>query len=173
MSDTKTILITGASDGIGAAAARRLAAKGERLLLTGRSRDKIERIAEELGAESFVADFARLDDVRALASAVRERADTLDVLANNAGGMFGARTVTQDGHEQTFQVNHLAPALLTTLLLEPLLAAKGSVVGTSSLGSQSGSIDLDDLEHDRRYTALRAYNDAKLAVTLFTRALHD
>ncbi|WP_375388646.1 SDR family NAD(P)-dependent oxidoreductase [uncultured Amnibacterium sp.] len=165
--------MTGASDGIGAEAARQLAAKGERLLLVGRSREKIERIGSELGAETVVADFAELDDVRTLASTVRERVDSLDVLANNAGAMFDARTLTQDGHERTFQVNYLAPVLLTSLLMEPLLAAKGSVVNTSSLGSQYGTIDLDDLEHEQRYTALRAYNDAKLAVTLFTRGLHD
>ena len=90
----KTILITGASDGIGASAARQLATRGHRLLLAGRSKEKTEAIASELNAKSFVADFSKLSDVRKLAEDIRSElsGEGLDVLANNAGGIFGDRT---------------------------------------------------------------------------------
>ncbi|MCL1871645.1 MAG: SDR family NAD(P)-dependent oxidoreductase [Promicromonosporaceae bacterium] len=169
----KTILLTGASDGIGAAAARDLAAQGHRVLVTGRSPEKTARVAQQTGAEHFVSDFARLDDVRALAAAVRERTDRIDVLANNAGGIFGPRTMTDDGHELTLQVNHLAPFLLTHLLLDELRAGGGVVVNTSSIASRRfGHLDLDDLENARSFRAEKAYGDAKLANILFTKGLH-
>ncbi len=174
-SPRKTILITGASDGIGAACARDLAAKGHRLLVTGRSRQKIEAIARATGAEHFVADFTRLDDVRALAEAVRAALDGqgLDVLANNAGGIFGDRTPTADGFEKTLQVNHLAPFLLTHLLLDELRAGSGAVVNTSSIANRLfGRLDVDDLNNHQHFSAHRAYGDAKLANILFTRGLH-
>jgi NAD(P)-dependent dehydrogenase (short-subunit alcohol dehydrogenase family) len=170
----QTILITGASDGIGAASARTLAAKGHRLLIVGRSADKTAAVARETGAEPFVADFSSLEEVRALAGKVKDRlGGRLDVLANNAGGIFGDRTVTADGHEYTLQVNHLAPFLLTHLLLDELLAAGGTVVNTSSIASRLfGNLDVDDLGNEYRYTPEKAYGDAKLANILFTRGLH-
>ncbi|MCC6494923.1 MAG: SDR family NAD(P)-dependent oxidoreductase [Propionibacteriaceae bacterium] len=170
----KTILITGASDGIGAASARSLAMKGERVLIVGRNAEKTAAVAGATGAEPFVADFSRLDEVRALADQVKDRLDgSLDVLANNAGGIFGDRLVTTDGFEYTFQVNHLAPFLLTQLLLDELLAATGSVVNTSSVASRLfGDLDIDDLGNERNYSPAKAYGDAKLENILFTRALH-
>jgi NAD(P)-dependent dehydrogenase (short-subunit alcohol dehydrogenase family) len=169
---TRTILITGASDGIGAAAARQLAPKGHRLLLVGRSPEKTARVAQEVGAEYFIADFTRLDDVRKLADDVRAAVDHLDVLANNAGGVFGARTMTVDNHEKTFQVNHLAPFLLTNLLLDRLQAGLGIVVNTSSSGARFiGNIDIDNLGNEKAYSPLKAYGDAKLDNILFTRGL--
>ncbi|UNX55359.1 SDR family NAD(P)-dependent oxidoreductase [Georgenia sp. TF02-10] len=169
----RTILITGASDGIGAVAAAELAARGDRVLAVGRSPEKTARVAERIGVEHFACDFARLDDVRALAAEVRARTDRLDVLANNAGGIFGERTMTPDGHEQTLQVNHLAPFLLTTLLLDRLRAGDGLVVNTSSVASRLfAHLDLDDLGNARRYTPQKAYGDAKLANILFTKGLH-
>lgn len=170
----KTIVITGASDGIGAAAARTLAAQGERLLLVGRSPEKTAAIAHETGADYFVADFSRLEDVRTLAGKLKaELGGRLDVLANNAGGLFGARTLTTDGFEYTFQVNHLAPFLLTHLLMDELVEARGSVVNTSSIASRLyGRIDIDDLDNERRYRPQKAYGDAKLANIVFTRGLH-
>lgn len=169
----KTILLTGASDGIGTAAARDLSARGHRVLVVGRSPKKTARVAQELGLEHFVSDFAHLDQVHHLAAAVRQRTEKIDVLANNAGGIFGERSVTPDGNEQTLQVNHLAPFLLTHLLLDELRAGDGVVVNTSSVGSRVfGHLDLDDLDNARRYRPEKAYGDAKLANILFTKGLH-
>jgi NAD(P)-dependent dehydrogenase (short-subunit alcohol dehydrogenase family) len=170
----QTILITGASDGIGAASARTLAAQGHRVLIVGRSAEKTAAVAEQTGAEPFVADFARLDDVRELAGKLKERLDgRLDVLANNAGGIFGDRTMTEDGNEYTVQVNHLAPFLLTHLLLDELRAAGGTVVNTSSVASRLfGNLDIDDLGNEHGYSPAKAYGDAKLDNILFTRGLH-
>lgn len=168
----KTILITGASDGLGAVAARQLAAQGERILLVGRSPEKTANIASELGAEYFIADFTKLDEVRRLAEDVNARVSRIDVLANNAGGIFGQRSITADGFEKTFQINHLAPFLLTHLLLDSLRAAQGSVVNTSSIAARLyGKLDLDDLSNERGYTANKAYGDAKLANILFAQGI--
>jgi len=168
----RTIVITGASDGIGAAAARALAATGERIVIVGRSPQKTEAIAAELGADHFVADFGRLAEVRTLAAELLQRYPRIDVLANNAGGIMGNRETTVDGHEKTFQVNHLAPFLLTTLLMDRLLSSRASVINTSSAANRFGHLDLDDLENDRKYSPNNAYGDAKLANILFTRELH-
>ncbi|ASD21860.1 MULTISPECIES: SDR family NAD(P)-dependent oxidoreductase [Cryobacterium] len=168
----RTIVITGASDGIGAAAARALAATGERIVIVGRSPQKTEAIAAELGADHFIADFGRLAEVRTLAAELLQRYPRIDVLANNAGGIMGNREITVDGHEKTFQVNHLAPFLLTTLLMDRLLSSRASVINTSSTANRFGRIDLDDLENDRKYSPNNAYGDAKLANILFTRELH-
>lgn len=170
----KTVIITGASDGIGAAAARTVSESGDRLILVGRSPEKTRSIAKELDVEYFTADFARLDDVRALAEKLRGTTDRIDVLANNAGGVFGDRTPTVDGNEKTFQVNHLAPFLLTHLLLDELRAGSAAVVNTSSIAAaRYGHIDMDDLGNARKYSANKAYGDAKLANILFTRGLHE
>lgn len=169
----KTIVITGGSDGIGAAAARELARRGDRLILVGRSSEKTARVAAELGAEYRATDFERLEDVRLLAEWINDRVERIDVLANNAGGVFGDRTLTPDGFEKTFQVNHLAPFLLTSLLLEKIRAARGSVVMTSSVAARMwGRIDLDDLNNENTYSAQKAYGTAKLENILFARELH-
>ncbi len=169
----KTVVLTGASDGIGAAAARRLAADGHRVVLVGRSAQRTATLARELGADHRLADFARLDEVRRLARELREDYPRIDVLANNAGGIFGDRSRTVDGNEKTLQVNHLAPFLLTNLLLETLVASGASVVSTSSVGARIfGRIDVDDLDNDRRYSPSKAYGDTKLANILVTQELH-
>ncbi len=169
----RTIIITGASDGIGAAAARKLSMDGENVVIVGRSPEKTASVAAELGVNFFVADFARLDEVRGLAAELRERYPRIDVLANNAGGIMGTRQLTVDGHEKTFQVNHLAPFLLTTLLIDRLSESSATVVNTSSAAnSVFGRFDLDDLDAERSYSPNRAYGNAKLANILFTRELH-
>ena len=171
----KTIVLTGASDGIGAAAARQLAATPHRLILVGRSAEKTEAVAAETGAEHFTADFARLDDVRALAQKIADAVGDggIDVLANNAGGIFGDQTPTVDGFEKTMQVNHLSPFLLTNLLLPRLLQAEGAVVNTSSIARRLfGHLDVDDLDNARRFSPNKAYGDAKLANVLFAKSLH-
>ncbi|MDO8188457.1 SDR family NAD(P)-dependent oxidoreductase [Conexibacter sp. JD483] len=171
---TKTIVITGASDGIGAAAARRLHHDGHRVVIVGRSPQKTDAVARELGADRFVADFTRLDEVRTLAAELDAACPRIDVLANNAGGVFGDRRKTADGFEQTFQINHLAPFLLTRLLLGKLIASDASVLQTSSVAARIAArrLDLDDLDHDRSYSPIRAYGAAKLENILFTRELH-
>jgi len=167
----KVIVITGASDGIGAAAARQLAANGHRVVVIGRSAEKTAAIGAELGVDYFVADFERLAEVRDLVAALLERYSRIDVLANNAGLISQRRTLTEDGHERTFQVNHLAGFLLTDLLLDRLLESSATVVATSSGAHLSGRIDLDDLDHAARYTMMQAYSDSKLAQVLHTREL--
>ncbi|KJE19585.1 short-chain dehydrogenase of unknown substrate specificity [Frankia torreyi] len=170
----RTIVITGASDGIGAAAARRLSRAGESVVVVGRSPQKTAAVAAELGADHFVADFADLAQVRALAAELLARYPTIDVLANNAGGIMAReRQLTVDGHELTFQVNHLAPFLLTTLLLDRLVESQARVLNTSSIGNKLlGKVDIDDLDAERTFRASKAYGDAKLENILFTRELH-
>jgi NAD(P)-dependent dehydrogenase (short-subunit alcohol dehydrogenase family) len=173
MSD-RTIVITGGSDGIGVEAARQLARAQPhtRLILVGRSPEKTAAAAREIGAEYFVADYARLGDVRQLAADLRSTVDHIDVLANNAGAIFGDRTTTVDGHEKTFQVNLLAPFLLTHLVLDLLQAGDGGVVNTSSASAKIvGKINVDDLNHETSYAPMRAYGDAKLANILFALGL--
>ena len=168
----RTIVITGASDGIGASAARTLAKAGERIVVVGRSAGKTQTVAEEVNADYFVCDFADLSQVRALAAQLKQRYPRIDVLVINAGGIMRERELTVDGHEKTFQVNHLAPFLLTTLLMDRLLASRATVINTSSTANRFGHIDLDDLENDRKYSPNNAYGDAKLANILFTKELH-
>ena len=172
---TKTIVLTGASDGIGAASARQLSEDGHRLILVGRSVEKTRAVAADTGAEWFTADFARLDDVRELAAKIAKAVGDggIDVLANNAGGIFGDQTPTVDGHEKTLQVNHLAPFLLTNLLLPQLRTGHAAVINTSSVAHRLfGRIDVDDLDNRVKYSANKAYGDAKLANVLFTKSLH-
>jgi NAD(P)-dependent dehydrogenase (short-subunit alcohol dehydrogenase family) len=173
MTDTsKTVLITGASDGIGAAAARWLHADGHSVVVIGRSAQKTQAVASELGVEFHLADFSRLQDVRRLAAELDAAHERIDVLANNAGGIFGKRTKTADGFELTFQVNHLAPFLLTQLLMPKLIASRAAVIQTSSSAARvDGKLDIDDLDHDRKFSAGRAYGSAKLENILFTTEL--
>jgi len=168
----KTIVITGASDGIGAAAARMLAADGHKLVLAGRDPDKTHSVAKKLGAQAIVADFARLDDVRRLADEILENCPRIDVLVNNAG-LLGPRhrTVTEDGHELTNQVNYLAPFLLDHLLLQRLTDSHATVVATSSMAHWSGQIKLADPDHATDYRPMTAYGTSKLALLLHTREL--
>lgn len=169
----RTVLVTGASDGIGAEAAKDLAAKGATVHVTGRSADKLRPVAEAVGTEPLIADFSRLDDVRRLAEQVSERVDTLDLLMNNAGGTFAPAKKTHDGHEPNFQINHLAPFLLTNLL-RPQLAAAGAslVVNTSSIANLMGKIVLDDLDYEhRRAIEFPAYGTGKLMNIVFTRGI--
>jgi NAD(P)-dependent dehydrogenase (short-subunit alcohol dehydrogenase family) len=169
----RTIVITGASDGIGAAAAARLTRSGENVVVVGRSETKTGKVAAELGADHFVADFTDLAQVHTLAKQLHQRYPRIDVLANNAGGFMGRRELTVDGHEKTFQVNHLAPFLLTTLLMDRLVESRAAVLNTSSVGNRLyGRVDIDDLDAARGYRPARAYGDAKLANILFTRELH-
>ncbi|MGW0040022.1 SDR family NAD(P)-dependent oxidoreductase [Gordonia sp. NPDC003376] len=175
MTTTRTVVITGASDGIGAVAARELAGEGTDLIVVGRSAEKTEAIAAETGATAFTADYARLDDVRTLAEQIGERVQHIDVLMNNAGGTFDPGRKTADGHEPNFQINHLGGFLLTNLLRPRLAAAPGALVlNTASIGNLVGSVDLDDLDFARRRQwELRCYGTGKLENILFTRGIAE
>ncbi len=169
------VIITGASDGIGAAAARGLASKGRRLLLVGRSRDKIEAVGRATGAQTFVADFAEFAQVRRLADELTTALDgaPVAVLANNAGGIFADMTPTVDGNNPTMQIGHFSPYLLTRLLMPQLLAGRAAVVNTSSIAHRLfGHLEIDDLDNRRSGRPDKAYGDAKLANILFTKSLH-
>jgi NAD(P)-dependent dehydrogenase (short-subunit alcohol dehydrogenase family) len=169
----RTIVITGASDGIGAAAARDLAAAGEHVVLVGRSPSKTRAIADALTAPYHLADFTDLGQVRRLAGELQAAYPRIDVLANNAGGIMGKRELTRDGFEKTFQVNHLAGFLLTTLLMPTLTASAAMVLQTSSVAAKNaGKVDIDDLQNERKYSPERAYGNAKLENILFTKELH-
>lgn len=168
----RTIVITGASDGIGASAARTLSRMGERVVVVGRSAEKTRSVAEEIGADYFIADFAELAQVRQLAAQLKEKYPRIDVLANNAGGIMGGRELTVDGYEKTFQINHLAPFLLTLELMDVLTASNATVVNTSSAANGFGKLDVADLDGATNYSTNRAYGTAKLANILFTTELH-
>ncbi|ATD68936.1 MULTISPECIES: SDR family NAD(P)-dependent oxidoreductase [Gordonia] len=172
-SERRTIVLTGASDGIGAVAARALAGPSTNLVLVGRSPRKLAPIAAETGATPFTADYANLSEVRELATQIAGTVDSIDVLMNNAGGTFSPSMRTADGHEPNFQINHLAPFLLTNLLRDRLAAGGPSLVlNTSSVGNLAGSVDLDDLDFERRRAfGGRTYGTAKLMNILFTRGI--
>jgi NAD(P)-dependent dehydrogenase (short-subunit alcohol dehydrogenase family) len=161
----KTIMLTGASAGIGAAAARRLQELGANVVRIGRSSERMAAIGAELSVAPLTSDFSRLDEVRRLADALLERCPRIDVLANNAGGAWTRRIVTVDGYEQTFQVNVLAPYLLMRLLADRLHESGGRVITTSSMAHQAGHLDLHNLN---RYS-WRSYSTSKLAIMLLDR----
>jgi retinol dehydrogenase 12 len=175
----KVVVVTGASSGIGASAALELARLGATVVPVGRDEKRLGQVSERIravnpgaAAEPLRADFASLSQVRGLAGQLLERHPRIDVLVNNAGLVAGKRTLTEDGYESTFAVNHLAPFLLTNLLRERLIASAPSrVVTTSSDAHRSGRIDLNDLQGERRWSSWRAYSNSKLANVLFTRAL--
>jgi NAD(P)-dependent dehydrogenase (short-subunit alcohol dehydrogenase family) len=170
----KTVVVTGASAGIGAAAAHQLANLGATVVVVGRSAQKTAAVADAIGAEAHLVDYSRLDDVRRLADELLARYPRIDVLANNAGGVFSDRNTSADGHEMTFQVNYLAPFLLTNLLLARLTTASegARVINTASMAYRRGRLDLDDLDRTRgRYSGAGAYSTTKLANVLFTREL--
>jgi len=175
----KVWVITGGTDGIGKAAAHALALRGARLLVHGRDPEKGARVIAEIKARSrnpavefLPADFSSLADVRRLAATIAEPTPHIDVLINNAGGLFSRRTVSNDGYEMTFAVNHLAPFLLTHLLLNTLKNAREArIVTTASDAHRGGALQFDDLQAARKYSAMGAYRTSKLANILFTRAL--
>ncbi|NQX06395.1 SDR family NAD(P)-dependent oxidoreductase [Rathayibacter sp. VKM Ac-2856] len=176
----RVVVLTGASSGIGRVAAGALASAGARVAVVGRNAERTRAVAAEIGGDPFVADFDRLDDVRDLAAALLARYDGIDVLANNAGGLVSRRGETVDGHERTIQSNHLAPFLLTRLLLPRLIetgaARPGArVVGTASAANRIGRLSLDDLDRRRGpwLGGWRAYGTSKLATILFVRELAE
>ncbi|GAA2748629.1 SDR family NAD(P)-dependent oxidoreductase [Amnibacterium kyonggiense] len=174
----RVVVVTGASSGIGRAAARELALLGAEVAVVGRNRERTHAVAAETGGRAFLADFDRLASVRELGAALLDAYPRIHVLANNAGGM-APRGTTGDGFGITFQRNHLAGFLLTDLLRDRLLATAAEepgtvrVIQTSSAANTSGKVRLDDLDELRGpwLGGWRAYGTAKLENVLFTREL--
>jgi len=169
----KLIVITGATDRVGAAAARRLTSDGHHVVLVGRSADRTAALAKELATEHFLADFTRLSSVRALANRLLAEYPRIDVLAHNVACVGGpARRLSPDGHEMTFQVNYLAGFLLTTLLIARLVKSRATVICSSGFANRLGTIDLYDLQSEEHYSATKVYCSSQLAQILFIRELY-
>jgi NAD(P)-dependent dehydrogenase (short-subunit alcohol dehydrogenase family) len=176
----KTIVITGATSGIGRATAVGLAKLDSRLILVGRDAGRAEETVAEIrkatgrkDVELLLGDFARQAEVRRVADEILARSEAIHVLVNNAGVTMMKRTTTPDGLETTFAVNHLAYFLLTGLLLPRLLvAAPGArIVNVASDAHRWGALDFDDLQNQREYKAMKVYGQSKTANILFTREL--
>ncbi len=171
----KTVLVTGGTSGIGRATALGLATMGARVAITGRDAGRTEGVAREIRAASgaevdvFVADLSSQSEVRRMAADVLQRLPRLDVLLNNVGGYWNTRHLSADGIEHTLALNHLAPFLLTNLLLDRLRERRVARVVTVSSNAQAlGRIDFEDFQGERSYSGARAYNQSKLANVLFT-----
>ncbi len=172
----KFVLVTGGTGGIGKATAMGLAALGARVGITGRDQARAESAAADVGAapgsagvDAFAADMSAQAGVRHLAAQVAGSYPRLDVLVNNVGGFWAHRHLTADGLERTFALNHLAPFLLTSLLLDRLIASAPARIVTVSSGAHAGGrIDFGDLQGERDYSGQRAYSQSKLASVMFT-----
>lgn len=177
----KICLITGANSGIGKVTARELAKQGAHVVMLCRNQEKAERAKEDIlrvcghdRVDIVLADLASVQQIRDAAQHINEHYPRIDVLNNNAGLIMGDhRQTTEDGFEMTFGVNHLAPFLLTHLLLDKVLASdRGNIINVSSEAHRVASFDLTDLQYDRRrYLGFKAYCLSKLCNILFTREL--
>ncbi len=170
------VVLTGSTRGIGQAAAIALAAAGVELALVGREPERVAATAEQARAagtgapvHEHCADLALMSEVRRLAEDLRARHEHIDVLANNAGALFASRHLTDEGLEHTFALNHMAPFLLTHLLRDRLEG--GRVLTTASDAHTAGVLNLDDLQSEQGYRAMRVYGTSKLCNILFTREL--
>ncbi|MGA8744760.1 MAG: SDR family NAD(P)-dependent oxidoreductase [Solirubrobacterales bacterium] len=170
------VLLTGATRGIGRAAAVEISRQGVEVALVGRDPARVRAVAREASqagggapVHEHVADLTLMTEVRALATEVRQRYGRIDVLANNAGALFASRGESAEGLERTLALNHLAPFLLTNLLRDRLRGAR--VITTASDAHQSGLLNLEDLQSERSYSAMGVYGTSKLCNILFTREL--
>lgn len=175
----KTAVITGATSGIGRATAIDFAQRGARLLLIGRNEARARETADAIRAAAPMADFeivrgdfAVQAEVRRVGEALLKRVDKLDLLVNNHGVTMAKRELTPDGYEATFAINHLGYFHLTGLLLPKLRATPGArIVSVASEAHRFGALELDDLNSEKRYGALRVYGKSKSANIHFTREL--
>lgn len=168
---TKTILITGATDGIGLEAAKLLAAEGCKLLLHGRSAAKLEAVKSQIeSSQTYLADFADLGAVNAMADEIAGKHPHLDVLINNAGVLKAPQTITASGHDIRFMVNTFAPYLLARRLL-PLMDRAGRIVNLSS--AAQAPVNLGALAGKVRLTDMEAYSQSKLAITMWSRLMAE
>ncbi len=172
----KTIFVTGSTDGIGLRTAERLAGMGYNLILHGRKKERCESALNKINSLShgeqnhsyFIADFSSLNDVKSMAYKIKENIPSIDVLINNAGIYMNDFELTADGFEATFQVNHLAPFLLTNILIDKINSNGGRIVNVSSIAHTRGAIDLNNLNGEKGYNAYFAYAQSKFANVLFT-----
>jgi retinol dehydrogenase-14 len=171
----KIVVVTGASSGVGLETARQLAVLGAHIVMVCRDETRgrtaaaqIARTAAAAAPALLIADLESQAEIHALSDTIRRRYERIDVLVNNAGAMFEKREFTVDGIEKTWAVNHLAPFLLTNLLLDRLAEAPHARVVTVASESHSGRLDFDNLQGERKYNFFSAYNRSKLANILFT-----
>ncbi len=175
----KVILITGATAGIGKATATGLAEKDATIVLVARNKAKGQATKAEIIKKSgnekidlMIADLSSLNQVRVLADYFKAKYSRLHVLINNAGAIYGQRSKTVDGYERTFAVNHLAPFLLTSLLLDVLKASRPArIVTVSSQAHEKQTLDFNDLQNENNYSEYRVYGESKLANILFAKEL--
>ena len=167
---SKTVLITGATDGIGLLTAKTLAASGHTVLLHGRSQEKLGNAAKAIGEspKTYVADLSNMDQVRTLADAVLQQHSQLDVVINNAGVLKVTPPKTPDGFDVRFMVNTFAPYVLTRALL-PILPTSARIVNLSS--AAQAAVDLDVLHGRKQVNDMEAYAQSKLAITIWSREL--
>jgi NAD(P)-dependent dehydrogenase (short-subunit alcohol dehydrogenase family) len=175
----KTVAITGGTSGIGEVAALELAQMGARIVLVARDKSRAEatlarlrKRAPELAHTVHYADLTRIAEMKRVAAQIAAVEPRIDVLINNAGAMFGARRITQDGLERTFALNHMAYFVVTQGLRERLaVAGDARIVNTASDAHRGATLDFDDLQSEQGFGAMRAYGRSKLCNILFTRAL--
>jgi NAD(P)-dependent dehydrogenase (short-subunit alcohol dehydrogenase family) len=175
----KVVVITGATSGIGQIAAERLAGMGARMVLVARDKTRGEAALARLRAINpaanhtiHYADLSSIADAKRVAAEIAAAEPRIDVLINNAGALFSSRQVTSDGLEMTFATNHMAYWIMTHGLRERLVASKPArIVNTASDAHKGQSLDLDDLQAAKSYSAFKVYGRSKLANILFTRAL--
>ena len=175
----KTIVITGATSGIGEVAAMRLARQGARLLLVARDPRRAERVLARLrgaapaaGHGVYEADLSRVSEMKRVGAEIAKAEPRIDILINNAGAFFSARRLTEDGLERTFALNHMAYFVLTCTLIDRLKAAAPSrIVSTASDAHRGARLDFTDLQGEKGYDGYKAYGRSKLCNILFSREL--
>ncbi len=177
----KTILISGASSGIGLATAEALAAQGATLILTARSAEKLQQASQQITSKTgnknishHTVDLSSQSSIRSLATQIKNTYEKIDVLINNAGGVFPEFKLSADGLEMTIATNHFSQFLLTNQLLDLLKRSEAArIVNVSSDSHYNGKIDLESFQKNKGYFIMKAYAQSKLANVLFTQELAE